>query len=66
MITMMVVVGDEPTDAALEIAREEVVLQQDAVLQGLVPTLDFALCLGMVWRSLDLSLFNSASSSRLS
>ena len=51
MITMMVVVGDEPTDTALEIARKEVVLQQDAVLQGLVPTLDFALCLGMVWRS---------------
>tara|TARA_R110002111_G_scaffold39106_2_gene74001 strand:- start:12 stop:200 length:189 start_codon:yes stop_codon:yes gene_type:complete len=36
----MVVVTDEGFDLGFEIARQEVVLQQDAVLQSLVPALD--------------------------
>src|SRR5690606_12912037 len=51
MISPMVVAVDEGRDLALEIARQEVVLQQDAVLQRLVPTLDLALGLRMVRRT---------------
>ena len=47
VVTLVVVVLDEGLDLGLEVARQEVVLQQDAVLQGLVPTLDLALGLGM-------------------
>ena len=38
MVAVMIVVGDEPLDAGVEIARQEVVLQQDAVLEGLMPS----------------------------
>ena len=34
---------------------QEVVFQQDAVLQGLMPPLDFALDLRMIWRSSDMA-----------
>ena len=47
MVAAMVVVLDERFDLALEIAGQEVVFQQNAVLQGLVPALDLALGLGM-------------------
>ena len=40
VISQMVVVTDEGFDLGFEIARQEVVLQQDAVLQSLVPALD--------------------------
>ena len=48
VVAAVVVVLDEGADAGLEIARQIVVLQQDTVLQGLMPTLDLALGLGMV------------------
>ena len=38
---------------ALEIAGQVVVLEQDAVLQGLVPALDLALGLRVIRRSAD-------------
>jgi len=34
-----------------EIARQEVVFQQDAVLQSLMPTFDLTLGLRMIWRT---------------
>ena len=37
VITLVVVVGDEGLDLGLEVARQIVILQQDAVLQGLMP-----------------------------
>ncbi len=46
VVAMVVVVVDEGGDGSLELAGEEVVLQQDPVLQGLVPALDLALGLG--------------------
>ncbi len=46
VVAAVVVVLDEGADAGLEIARQIVVLQQDTVLQGLMPTLDLALGLG--------------------
>lgn len=47
VIAPVVVVIDEGCDLGFEIARQEVVLQQDSVLQRLVPALDLALGLGM-------------------
>ena len=51
VIAAVVVVGDECLDLRLEVARQIVVLQQDAVLQGLMPSLDLALGLGMIGRA---------------
>ena len=53
VVAVVVVVHDEGTDAGLKIARQIVVFQQDAVLQGLMPTLDLTLGLGMVWCTAD-------------
>ena len=47
VIALVVVMLDERRDLGFEIAGQEVVLEQDAVLQGLVPALDLALGLGM-------------------
>jgi hypothetical protein len=43
VVAAMVVTFDEGANAGFELARQVVVLEQDAVLQGLVPTLDLAL-----------------------
>ncbi len=48
MVTLVVVMIDEVTDLVFEIARQVVVLQQDPVLQGLVPTFDLALGLRVI------------------
>ena len=44
----MIVMIDERFDLRFHICREEVVFQQDAVFQGLVPPLDLALSLRRV------------------
>ena len=54
MIAGMVVVRHEGGDLAFEIAGQVVVLKQDAVLERLMPALDFALGLRMVGRSADM------------
>jgi len=48
VVAPMIVVGDEGIDLGIEVAGQVVVFQQDPVLEGLVPTLDLALGLGMV------------------
>ena len=48
MVALVVVVLDERLDLGLEFAGQEVVLQQDAVLQRLVPSLNLALCLRVI------------------
>ena len=53
VVTLVVVVIDEGVDLGLEIARQIVVLEQDAVLQRLVPALDLALGLGMEGSATD-------------
>ena len=50
VIAPMIVVLYEGVDLQPEITRQVVVFQQDAVLEGLVPTLDLALCLGVIER----------------
>ncbi len=51
MVTLVVVVFDERLDLRLQIAGQEVVLQQNTVLEGLVPAFDFALRLRMEGRA---------------
>ena len=53
VVSEMVVVGDEVTNLLLEITGQVVVLEQDAVLERLVPALDLALRLGMQRRAGD-------------
>ncbi len=48
MVAVVIVVIDEGADLAFQITRQEVVLQQDAVLQRLMPALDLALGLGVI------------------
>jgi hypothetical protein len=43
VVSAVVVVVDEGGNLRFEIAGQEVVFQQDAVLEGLVPAFDFAL-----------------------
>ena len=47
----MIVVVDEGLDLLLQIPGQEVVFKQDTVFQGLVPSFNLALGLGMVGRS---------------
>jgi len=47
VVTLVVIVLDERLDLTFQIAGQEVVLQQHAVLQGLVPAFDLALRLRM-------------------
>ena len=49
MIPLMIVVIDEGFYLMLWVARQEVVFQQNSVFQGLMPTLNLALGLGVIW-----------------
>ena len=53
----MIVMIDECFDLSLQVCREEVVLQQDAVFQGLMPSLDLTLSLRMIRRAPDVAHF---------
>jgi hypothetical protein len=55
----VIVMIDECLDLRFQVCREEVVFQQDAVLQGLVPSLDLALCLRVIWCPLTCLIFLS-------
>lgn len=46
----MVVMLDEGRDLPFKVTGQIVIFEQDAVLQGLVPALDLALCLRMIGR----------------
>ena len=54
VVALVVVVLDEGLDLGLEVAGQDVVFEQDAVLQGLVPALDLALGLGMTRGAADM------------
>ena len=51
VVAPMVIVLDERLYLGLKVAWQEVIFQQDAVLEGLVPALDLALRLGMERRA---------------
>ena|SRR6476659_8044763 len=54
VVSQMIVVGHELSDPVFEIAGQIVILKQDAVLQGLMPSLDLALGLGMQRRTTNM------------
>ena len=54
VVAVVVIVIDESADLAFEVTGQVMVFQQDAVFQGLVPTLDLALGLGMIGGSTDM------------
>jgi hypothetical protein len=65
VVPEMIVVGDEVTDLLLEITGQVVVLEQNAVLERLVPALDLALRLMMQRSPLTWSMpFCSSQSAR--
>ena len=51
VVALVVVVIDKGFDLGFEIAGQELVFQQDAVLQSLMPPVNFSLSLGMIWRT---------------
>ena len=51
VMALIIVMLDEGLDLLLKITGQEVVLQQDAILQGLMPALDLALSLRMERRT---------------
>ena len=53
VVATVIVVLDEGFDLGFEVTRQEVVFQQDPVLQGLMPTLDLALGLWVIWGTAD-------------
>ncbi len=55
VVASVIVMLDEGFDLAFEIARQEVVLQQDAVLERLMPALDLALGLRMKRSAADMA-----------
>ncbi len=48
VVAVVVVVADKGFDLCFKIAGQIVVFQQDAVLEGMMPSLDLALSLGMI------------------
>ena len=67
--TAMIVMLDEGLDLTLEIAGQEVVLEQDAVLEGLMPSLDLPWVCGCsgaprIWL-MPLASIHSASSAAM-
>ena len=53
VVPQVIVVRDEVSDFSFEIAGQIIVLEQNAVLQGEMPTLDLALGLWMIGRATD-------------
>ena len=51
MITAMIVVIDEGVDPGFQVAGQIIVLQQDAILERLMPAFDLALCLRVAGRA---------------
>ena len=54
----MAVVLDKGIDLLPEIAWQVILFQQDAVLECLVPALDFALDLRVIWQSALLEFYS--------
>jgi hypothetical protein len=54
MVSQMVVVGDEVADLGLEVSGQIVILEQDTVLERLMPAPDLALCHRMIWSTADI------------
>ena len=51
MVALVIIVADEGFDLVFQISWQKVVLQQDAILERLMPPFDFALGLRMIGRT---------------
>jgi hypothetical protein len=60
VISVVAAVIDEALDLSFEVARQVGVFEQDPVLQRLMPTLDFALRLGMAGCATDRGISRSS------
>ena len=54
VLAQVIVVGDEGADLGFEVAGQVVILEQDAVLERLMPALDLALGHRMIRRTTDM------------
>ena len=54
VVAVVVIVIDEGADLPFEITGQVIVFEQNPVLERLMPALDFALGLGMVWRATNM------------
>ena len=54
MVAIVVIVGNESFNLLLQVTRNKVIFKQDAVLEGLMPSLDLTLCLRMIWSPSDM------------
>ena len=54
VVPVVIVMLNEVANLGFQVFPEEVVFQQNPVLQGLMPTLDFSLCLRVAWSAMDL------------
>ena len=54
VISLVIIIGDECVDLILKIAGKKVIFEQDAILPGLMPTLDLSLCLWMARGAVDM------------
>jgi hypothetical protein len=61
MISQVIVIGDEGLDLGFEIARQVIVLEQDTVLERLMPTLDLALGHRIIRRATDVEDYTELS-----
>src|SRR5262245_10555304 len=59
VVSAVVVVVDEGGNLSFKIAGQEVIFQQDAVFEGLMPGLDFALGHRMIGRAAKVSMKSS-------
>ena len=50
VVAVVVVMIDEGADLHLEIARQVIIFEQNPIFERLMPALDLALCLWVVWR----------------
>jgi len=57
VVALIVVILDECADLTLKVAGLIVVFEQNPVLHGLMPALDFALGLRVQWRTADMRHF---------
>jgi len=57
MVSVAIVIINKCLDLNFQVHQEEMVVPQGAVFQGLMPSLDLALYLRMIWCTPDVSHF---------
>jgi hypothetical protein len=55
VVALVVIVIDEPGDSAFKIARQVIILEQDAVFERVMPVFGLGLCLRVVGRAANVA-----------